>query len=101
MASTLVRGKSFEFGAPFHDRRPIGLGEFGAAAARLLPRLLAKTIPYPPLRLRIGSETTQADVEAVPDVAGRTGLRRPHPRQRRSFGWALFPRSASPNPSAF
>jgi hypothetical protein len=24
--------------------------------------------------LRIGSETTQADVEAVPDVGGRTGI---------------------------
>jgi hypothetical protein len=32
--------------------------------------------------LRIGSETTQADVEAVPDVGVRTGLRRPQPTAR-------------------
>ena len=32
--------------------------------------------------IRIGSETTQADVEAVPDVDGRTGLRRTQPTAR-------------------
>src|ERR1700722_3499282 len=79
MASTLVRGKSFEFGSPFHDRRPVGLGCIWgcrrtaiAATARRANPLPAKKIVSLLRLLRSGSAISLTlPVDATTAVAAQ------------------------------
>src|SRR5580692_6029660 len=48
MASTLVRGKSFEFGSRLHDRRPVRLGCIWGCRRTATAATARRANPFPP-----------------------------------------------------